>query len=79
MILDLPSVRGEQFVTTQLIQDATPPRGNPLQFARLVAEQWRDLEAREFLDAIAAYIRAAAQFAADGSAGEPTWEDAAWQ
>jgi hypothetical protein len=79
MRLGAPGVRNERYVSTRTILDTTPRRGNPIQFAGSVAERWRDLEAWESLDVIEAFITAAAQFIADVAAGEPTWEDAAWQ
>jgi hypothetical protein len=79
MRLGAPGVTNERYVSTRTILDTTPRRGNPIQFAGSVAERWRDLEAWESLDVIEAFITAAAQFIADVAAGEPTWEDAAWQ
>jgi hypothetical protein len=79
MTLDAPGVRDEQYVSSRTILDTTPRRGNPIQFAGSVAERWRDLQAWESLDVIEAFIKTATQFIADVAAGEPTWEDAAWQ
>ena len=79
MTLDLPGVKSERSITVQAILDTALQRENLIPVVVSTAERWRDLEAWESPDLIEAFIRSAAQFVAGVAAGDPTWEDAAWQ
>lgn len=79
VILYVPGVRSEQHLTTQVMVDTPQPSGDPIRLAGVVAERWRDLNARASPDVMEALITSATQFVEDDGAGEPTWEDAAWQ
>jgi hypothetical protein len=79
VIRDLPGATAAQPATAWGTLDATPQGGHPIQVARSIATDWRDLEAWESPDVIEAFIRSTAGFVAAAADGDPTWEDAAWQ
>ena len=77
--LDLPRITSERSMTVRAILDTVLQHEDTIPAVVLSAGQWRDLEAWKSPDLIERFIRSAAQFVADVAAGEPTWEDAAWQ
>jgi hypothetical protein len=80
MILDLPGVTGAPPASAWGTLNAARQERNPTNHvARSIATDWRDLEAWDSPEVIEDFIRSAARFIAAAAAGEPTWEDAAWQ
>lgn len=77
--LDVPRITSERPMTVRAILDTVLQHEDTIPAVVLSARQWRDLEAWKSPDLIERFIRSAAQFVADVAAGEPTWEDAAWQ
>ena len=77
--LDLPGVTGARPASAWGTLNASRQEGNPVRVARSIAAEWRDREAWDSPEMIEALIRSAARFIADAAAGDPTWEDAAWQ